>query len=162
MAGLLAGAAGAAGAASPASPFASASAFASGFCASGLLVSGFCASGFCASPAWPAFSWPGAGAAAPLLAPFPSAPLGCAALLAWLLWGAVHLVYLTDLWNRVQVFGTWVWAYLTFQRTVRVLAPDSLQSDIKVAPRVAAQPVGVNSVTAAGDEAPHAYTPGAR
>ncbi len=24
-------------------------------------------------------------------------------LLAWLLWGAVHLVYLTDLWSRVQV-----------------------------------------------------------
>jgi hypothetical protein len=54
-------------------------------------------------------------------------------LLAWLLWGAVHLVYLTDLWNRVQVFATWVWAYLTFQRTVRVLSPDSFQSDIQVA-----------------------------
>jgi hypothetical protein len=73
----------------------------------------------------------------------------------------VHLVYLTDLWNRVQVFATWVWAYLTFQRTVRVLAPDSFQSDIKVAPRVAAQSVRVNSMAAAGDEAPHAHPPGA-
>ncbi|HEU5099069.1 MAG TPA: NAD(P)/FAD-dependent oxidoreductase [Roseiflexaceae bacterium] len=82
-------------------------------------------------------------------------------LLAWLLWGGVHLVYLTDLWSRVQVFATWVWAYLTFQRTVRVLAPDSFQSDIKVAPRVAAQSVRVNSMAAAGDEAPHAHTPAA-
>jgi NADH dehydrogenase len=55
-------------------------------------------------------------------------------LLAWLLWGGVHLVYLTNLWNRVQVFATWLWAYLTFQRTVRVLTPDSFQSDIQVAP----------------------------
>jgi NADH dehydrogenase len=76
-------------------------------------------------------------------------------LLAWLLWGAVHLVYLTNLWNRVQVFATWVWAYLTFQRSVRVLTPDSFQSDIKVAPRVAAQSVHVNHMAAAGDEAPH-------
>jgi NADH:ubiquinone reductase (H+-translocating) len=62
--------------------------------------------------------------------------------LAWLLWGGVHLVYLTDLWNRIQVFATWVWAYLTFQRTVRVLTPDSFQSDIKVAPRVVATETG--------------------
>jgi NADH dehydrogenase len=55
-------------------------------------------------------------------------------LLAWLLWGAVHLVYLTNRWNRAQVFATWVWAYLTFQRSVRVLTPDSFQSDIKVVP----------------------------
>lgn len=82
-------------------------------------------------------------------------------LLAWLLWGAVHLVYLTNLWNRVQVFATWVWAYLTFQRTVRVLTPDSFQSDIKVAPRATAQSVGVDSMTAAGDEAPHPHTPAA-
>jgi NADH dehydrogenase len=54
-------------------------------------------------------------------------------LLAWLLWGAVHLVYLSNLWNRVQVFATWLWAYLTYQRTVRVLTPDSFQSDIQVA-----------------------------
>jgi NADH dehydrogenase len=82
-------------------------------------------------------------------------------LLAWLLWGAVHLVYLTDLWNRIQVFATWVWAYLTYQRTVRVLTPDSFQSDIKVAPRVAEQPVRANSMAAAGDEAPHVFTPSA-
>jgi NADH:ubiquinone reductase (H+-translocating) len=80
-------------------------------------------------------------------------------LLAWLLWGAVHLVYLTDLWNRVQVFATWVWAYLTFQRTVRVLTPDSFQSDIKEAPCLAAQSVRVNSMAAADDGTPRAHPP---
>jgi NADH:ubiquinone reductase (H+-translocating) len=79
-------------------------------------------------------------------------------LLAWLLWGAVHLVYLTNLWNRVQVFATWVWAYLTYQRTVRVLTPDSLQSDIKAVPRVATQSLRVNSTAVAGDDVPQAYT----
>jgi len=53
---------------------------------------------------------------------------------AWLLWGGVHLVYLTKMWNRVQVFATWLWAYVTYDRAVRVLTPDSLQSDIQVAP----------------------------
>lgn len=81
-------------------------------------------------------------------------------LLAWLLWGAVHLVYLTNLWNRIQVFATWVWAYLSFQRSVRVLTPDSYQSDIKVAPRSVEQPVRVSSVMVADDEAAHAHTPG--
>jgi len=55
-------------------------------------------------------------------------------LLAWLLWGGVHLVYLTKMWNRVQVFATWLWAYVTYDRAMRVLTPDSLQSDIQVAP----------------------------
>jgi NADH:ubiquinone reductase (H+-translocating) len=82
-------------------------------------------------------------------------------LLAWLLWGAVHLVYLTDLWNRVQVFATWVWAYLSFQRTVRVLTPDSFQSDIKLASRATAESVRANNIAAASDGAPHVHTPGA-
>jgi NADH:quinone reductase (non-electrogenic) len=53
---------------------------------------------------------------------------------AWLLWGGVHLVYLTKMWNRVQVFATWLWAYVTYDRAVRVLTPDSFQGDIQVAP----------------------------
>jgi NADH:ubiquinone reductase (H+-translocating) len=60
-------------------------------------------------------------------------------LLAWLLWGGVHLVYLTKMWNRVQVFATWLWAYVTYDRAVRVLTPDSLQSDIQVAPSAQAR-----------------------
>jgi hypothetical protein len=60
-------------------------------------------------------------------------------LLAWLLWGGVHLVYLTSLWNRIQVFATWLWAYVAYDRAVRVLPPDSLQSHIQVAPPAAQQ-----------------------
>jgi len=65
-------------------------------------------------------------------------------LLAWLLWGGVHLVYLTNLWNRVQVFATWLWAYMTYDRAVRVLTPDSLQSDIQVAPQAEMRAVGAD------------------
>jgi NADH dehydrogenase len=45
---------------------------------------------------------------------------------AWVLWSTVHLFYLTSLWNRIQVFATWIWAYFTYQRGVRILTPDSL------------------------------------
>jgi NADH dehydrogenase len=61
---------------------------------------------------------------------------------AWLLWGGVHLVYLTEMWNRVQVFATWLWAYVSYDRAVRVLTPDSLQGDIKVAPSAQARVEG--------------------
>jgi NADH dehydrogenase len=46
---------------------------------------------------------------------------------AWLLWLTVHLYYLTNLWDRIQVFATWAWAYVTYARSVRVLSPVSLQ-----------------------------------
>jgi NADH dehydrogenase len=49
-------------------------------------------------------------------------------MLAWLLWGGVHIAYLASLWNRFQVLTTWLWDYFTYQRTVRVLTPDGLRS----------------------------------
>lgn len=48
-----------------------------------------------------------------------------AGFLAWLLWWTVHIMYLAGLWNHVQVLSTWVWAYLTYQRSVRILTPES-------------------------------------
>ena len=45
---------------------------------------------------------------------------------AWVLWSTVHIFYLASLWNRIQVFATWIWAYFTYQRGVRILTPDSL------------------------------------
>lgn len=75
-------------------------------------------------------------------------------LLGWLLWSGVHLVYLTKLWNRVQVFATWIWAYLTYERSVRVLTPDSFQSEIKVAPQGQAQPARVDGMTVVADGTP--------
>jgi hypothetical protein len=75
-------------------------------------------------------------------------------LLAWLLWGGVHLVYLTKMWNRVQVFATWIWSYLTYDRAVRVLTPDSFQSDIEVAPSTQMLPVGADDTTLRGNGIP--------
>ena len=46
---------------------------------------------------------------------------------AWLLWLMVHLYYLATLWDRVQVFATWAWAYVTYQRSVRLLSPASIR-----------------------------------
>jgi len=71
--------------------------------------------------------------------------------LAWLFWGGVHLVYLTNLWNRVQVFATWLWAYLTYDRAVRVLTPDSLQGDIQVAPSTQVRAARTDGAPLRGD-----------
>lgn len=46
--------------------------------------------------------------------------------LGWLLWSTVHILYLAGLWNRFQVLATWIWAYITYQRSVRIIAPNSL------------------------------------
>jgi NADH dehydrogenase len=48
-----------------------------------------------------------------------------AGFIAWMLWWTVHIIYLASLWNRFQVLATWMWAYLTYQRSVRVLTPES-------------------------------------
>jgi NADH dehydrogenase len=50
--------------------------------------------------------------------------------LGWLLWSTVHILYLAGLWNRLQVFLTWVWAYITYQRSVRIIAPDALAYEL--------------------------------
>lgn len=40
---------------------------------------------------------------------------------AWLLWLFIHIVSLIGFRNRVAVLGEWAWAYLTFQRRVRLI-----------------------------------------
>ncbi len=42
--------------------------------------------------------------------------------LSWLLWVFVHLMYLVGFRNRVTVFVQWAYAYLTYQRGVRLIA----------------------------------------
>jgi NADH dehydrogenase len=42
-------------------------------------------------------------------------------LLAWLAWLFIHLVLLMGFRNRVVVFFTWVWSYVTFGRGARVI-----------------------------------------
>ena len=47
--------------------------------------------------------------------------------LAWYLWLGVHLWQLAGLHNRVQVFITWLYNYLTFDRANRAVVPVSVR-----------------------------------
>ena len=40
---------------------------------------------------------------------------------AWWLWGAVHILFLSGVRNRLSVVTAWIWAYLTFGRGVRLI-----------------------------------------
>src|SRR5919199_1708433 len=74
-------------------------------------------------------------------------------LVAWLLWLTVHLYYLANLWDRIQVFATWAWAYVTYQRAVRVLSPVSLERAGRVSLQHARQPLAMDDArTASGFE----------
>jgi NADH dehydrogenase len=46
--------------------------------------------------------------------------------LAWTLWLVVHIVWLIGFRNRLSVLFEWTWAYLTFQRSARVILDRSL------------------------------------
>lgn len=41
--------------------------------------------------------------------------------LAWLMWLALHLVFLVGLRNRISVFLSWVYSYFTYQRGARII-----------------------------------------
>jgi NADH:ubiquinone reductase (H+-translocating) len=64
-------------------------------------------------------------------------PLKLSGTIAWLAWLFVHLLYLVGFRNRVSVLLQWAYAYLTFQRGVRLLnatgpvtpnAPDAIRT----------------------------------
>lgn len=50
-------------------------------------------------------------------------------LLAWVLWLVVHIMWLIGFRNRVIVLFEWAWAYITFQRSARVILDRPLTSD---------------------------------
>jgi NADH dehydrogenase FAD-containing subunit len=41
--------------------------------------------------------------------------------LAWLLWGVAHIYFLIDFRSRIVVMIEWIWAYLTYRRSVRLI-----------------------------------------
>ncbi len=41
--------------------------------------------------------------------------------IAWLLWLFIHIMYLAGFRNRLVVFVTWAWEYLTYQKGVRLI-----------------------------------------
>lgn len=46
---------------------------------------------------------------------------------AWLLWGVVHIYFLTGFRNRATVFLTWVWTYVTFGMGARIILRTGLK-----------------------------------
>src|SRR5262245_42981578 len=45
-------------------------------------------------------------------------------LFAWLFWLFLHIFWLIGFRNRIAVMGEWAWAYLTFQRRVRLITSE--------------------------------------
>ena len=46
--------------------------------------------------------------------------------LAWLAWLFVHVLSLVGFRNRVVVLIEWAWAYLTFQRSARIIVSSTV------------------------------------
>jgi NADH dehydrogenase len=44
-----------------------------------------------------------------------------AGLVGWLIWLFVHILSLVGFRNRLAVLSEWAWAYVTFQRRVRLI-----------------------------------------
>ena len=51
--------------------------------------------------------------------------------IAWWLWGAVHVLFLGGLRNRMSVVIHWVWSYFTFDVGVRLITSDPVGVDVK-------------------------------
>lgn len=56
----------------------------------------------------------------------------CSGLLAWVLWGLIHLMPLVGFRNRVVVACDWVWAYFTQERGVRLITSSSKDADTQL------------------------------
>lgn len=54
---------------------------------------------------------------------------------AWCAWLFIHLMYIVDFQNRVQVFIRWAWAYLTWKWGVRIITmnPADLEAEVEPA-----------------------------
>lgn len=52
------------------------------------------------------------------------AGLKLSGLIAWLVWVFIHILYLIGFRNRVVVMVQWAWAYLMYQRSVRLITGD--------------------------------------
>ena len=48
-------------------------------------------------------------------------PLRLSGALAWWLWGAIHVFFLVGTRNRITVILNWVWSYITFRASTRLI-----------------------------------------
>jgi NADH:ubiquinone reductase (H+-translocating) len=53
-------------------------------------------------------------------------PVKASGFLAWLFWLCLHIFWLIGFRNRFAVMGEWAWAYLTFQRRIRLITGEKL------------------------------------
>ena len=53
-------------------------------------------------------------------------PVKVSGFLAWLFWLFLHIFWLIGFRNRLAVMSEWAWAYLTFQRRVRLITGEKL------------------------------------
>ena len=51
---------------------------------------------------------------------------------AWLFWLFVHIYFLIGFRNRLMVMTDWAWAYLTFQRSARIVVGTDRRNDVTV------------------------------
>lgn len=49
--------------------------------------------------------------------------------LAWWFWGLVHVMFLGTMRNRVSVALEWIWAYLTFRRSTRLITEEAAAAE---------------------------------
>ena len=55
-----------------------------------------------------------------------SVGLKASGFLAWLFWLFLHIFWLIGFRNRLAVMSEWAWAYVTFQRRVRLITGGKL------------------------------------
>lgn len=46
-------------------------------------------------------------------------------LLAWLMWGIVHILFLVTFRNRIAVFSSWIWHYVSFASGARIITGEN-------------------------------------
>jgi NADH dehydrogenase len=50
-------------------------------------------------------------------------------LAGWLSWVFVHILNLIGFRNRLLVFMQWIWAYFSYQRSIRLITGENLRTD---------------------------------
>ncbi len=69
-------------------------------------------------------------------------------LLAWLGWLTIHIAYLVGFRNRVAVFLSWVYSYLSFRRGARIIIAPEAEAADRDALNSGVTPVGIAAASA--------------
>ena len=61
--------------------------------------------------------------------------------IAWVMWAAIHIVYLVGYRSRIAVIREWVWNYITFYRGSRLITGVQDGQDALHHPAAGAEPM---------------------